>query len=251
MTPEELRNDEVARFVLERLGGRSRVLEVGCGRGEVARALAASGLAVTALDASLRDLVEAPAVRFVERDFLEYEDAPFEAVIFTVSLHHISPLERAIDRAVALLRPEGLLIADELDLDAPDAATLRWYYDTQEKLAAAGHYAAHRIDHDHGHGHAGGDVVERWHHAHHHDEPLHTGAAMERAIAARLEMVELQRLEYLYRYIGRGLAEDDTGAWIATQVRAAERRGIAEGSLRAVGLRIVARRRAPAPHAAR
>lgn len=234
MTPEHYRLDENAEFLAGALGARRRVLEVGCGRGAVARALAARGFEVTALDVHLRDLVDAPDVRFVECDFLRFDDAPFDAIAFTTSLHHITPLDAAIDRAARLLVPGGRLIADELDRDAPDVETLRWYYETQELLVAADHYPAEHVDHGHT------DPVARWHHAHHHDEPLHTGAAMLEAIASRFVIHDLHRLEYLHRYIGARLPQDPLGATIATHVRATEQRRIADGSLRAVGLRVVA-----------
>ncbi len=253
ITPELQRLDENAGFLAAALGGRRRVLEVGCGRGAVAQALAERGFEVTALDLSLRDPVDAPAVRFVEIDFLQFDDGPFDAIAFTASLHHITPLDAAIDRAVRLLVPGGRLIADEFDRDAPDVETLRWYYETQELLVAAERYDAEHVDHgraehghghvDHGHDHAEhghADPVARWHHAHHHHQPLHTGAAMLEAIASRFVVHELHRFEYLHRYIGRRLPQDAIGARIAEHVRTTEQNRIASGTLRAVGLRVIA-----------
>ena len=251
MTPEQLRSGDSTEFVSRALADRTRVLEVGCGRGHLACQLAARGLEVTALDLQLRDLVAAPSVRFVESNFLDYDDLPFDAIVFVASLHHISPLAHAIDRAARLLRTDGLLVVDDFDLDAPDVDTLRWYYDTQELLTAAGCYPADHVDESHH------DVVERWQHAHrhahavhtgdamhahHHAHALHTGAAMHEAIAARFTIRDTHRLEYLYRYIAGGLAADERGAKIAAQVRATERRRIAEGAFQPVGLRIVAQR---------
>ncbi len=227
---------EVADFVGSAIAGRSRVLEVGCGRGEVARELAARGFHVTALDIALRDLVDAPGVTFVERDFLAYDDAPFDAIVFTASLHHIAPLSAAVDRAHRMLAPHGLLVADEFDVEAPDAPTLAWYYDTQELLVAAGLYPADRLDDPHP------DLVARWQHAHEHDQRLHTGSEMRAAIGERFEIVELARREYLYRYIQHGLPDDARGSAVAAAVVATERRRIAQGLLVPVGLRIVAER---------
>jgi SAM-dependent methyltransferase len=228
--------DEVTQFVAGALTGRSRVLEVGCGRGQVARALAAHGFAVTALDMQLIDVVEAPAVRFVERDFLAFDDAPFDALVFTSSLHHIAPLAKAVERAHALLRPNGLLVADEFDVEAPDALTLRWYYDVQELLVAADRYPADRLDEPND------DVGARWLRAHHHEPRLHTGAEMRAALAERFRILSHARGEYLHRYIAGGVSGHERGSAIASQVLVMERRLIAHGVVAPVGLRIIAER---------
>ena len=235
-THGHLHTDDVVRFIASALPRAARVLEVGCGRGEVARALAQQGFAVTGLDVHLHDVVAAPNVRFVERDFLAHEDEPFDAIVFTSSLHHIAPLANAIDRAHRLLRPGGVLVADEFDVEAPDAATLHWYYDIQELLVAADLYPADRLDAAHA------DVIARWQHAHAHDTRLHTGAEMRAAIAERFRIVEVARREYLYRYIWHGLPADARGKAIAATVLASEHRRVELGLLTPVGLRIVAQR---------
>lgn len=216
-------------FLLGALPPGSRVLEVGCGRGHTAAALAAAGHDVTALDIELCDLAEAAGVRFVERDFLKYEAPPFDALAFTASLHHITPLADVIARAHALLRPGGVIIVDDFDLEAPDAATLHWYYDTQALLVAAGAYPAHRVDVAHD------DILERWTHAHHHEHRLHTGAEMRAEIAARFEIERFERGPYLYRYIAHAVPA------LGETLRDIETRGIADGRYAAVGLQIVAR----------
>src|SRR5258708_7945395 len=110
--PYQLAISQTVSFLADVVRGRSHILEVGCGRGEVARRLGATGLAVTALDRELPDRSPASNVAFVEGDFLDYDAGPFDAVVFTASLHHISPLPAAIDRAHHLLAPVGLLVAD-------------------------------------------------------------------------------------------------------------------------------------------
>lgn len=227
-------------FLSAALGGRSRVLEVGCGRGEVARRLGAAGWQVTALDRELPDRTPAAGVAFVEHDFLDYDAPPFDAAVFTSSLHHIAPLPAAIDRAHALVAPGGLLVADEFALEAPDAATLDWYYDAQELLAAADLIPRDRIDEAAA---DPADRIERWMRAHHHEPALHTGAAMQGAIAARFELRDVRGGAYLYRYPARNLPGDARGLAIAAHLCATEQAGIAAGRFAAVGLRIAAVRR--------
>jgi SAM-dependent methyltransferase len=220
-------------FVSGAIVGARRVLEVGAGRGHLARRLGADGFEVTALDLAL-PMQDSSGVRWVEQDFLAFEDEPFDAVVFTASLHHVCPLAAALDRATQILVPGGVLVVDDFDLEAPDEETLRWYYEVQELLAVAGAYDAGHIDAAYD-----GTAVERWRAAHeHHGAALHTGGAMLSAIAERFGPPSVTREPYQYRYISRGASSPD----VARHVLAVETRRIAEGSLRAVGLRIVARR---------
>jgi SAM-dependent methyltransferase len=236
VNPYQLAIGQTVSFLAEVLRGRQRILEVGCGRGEVARRLGATGFRVTALDLQLADPSPATGVIFVERDFLRFDAEPFDAVVFTASLHHISPIDAAIDRAYRLLGPGGLLVADDLDLDAPNTATLRWYYDVQELLAAAEMFPRERVDPP------GGDVLQRWRAAHAHEPPLHTGVQMRRAIAERFDLRDVHGAAYLYRYVTRHLPHDARGVALAQHIYSTERRGIADGTLAAVGLGIVAAR---------
>ena len=233
-SPSELRVLQQYRFVGDFVRDCARVLEVGCGRGDLARKLGADGMAITAIDIQLKDPRPGPGVRFVEADLRSYDEGGFDAIVFTSSLHHIDPIATAIDRAAALLNPGGMLVVDDFDLDAPRASTARWYYETQELLAAAGLYAHDRIDSDNT------DPRMRWLDAHTHDPPLSTGRQMIAAIAARFAIRDTQRAPYLYRFILSGLPDDEAGANVASHVFNLEQRRCQAGTLDPVGLRVVA-----------
>jgi SAM-dependent methyltransferase len=232
MSTNDLHTTDVLAFVTSALGEHQRILEVGCGRGALARELAKRGHAVTALDIDLRELVDAPGVAFVERDFVDYDGGPFDVVLFTSSLHHIHELDRAVAKAAALA---PLVVVDEFDLAAPDVATLRWYYGVQELLVAADAYPPDRLDHHHHHRPATTDVLARWEAGHAHEPPLHPASAMTAALAKHFTL-QIARDLYLYRYIARSVTPR-----IAAHVKHAEERGIAEGWLAPVGVRIIGR----------
>jgi SAM-dependent methyltransferase len=238
LSPAELRLERQYQFVADVVRGSARVLEVGCGRGDLARRLGADGIAITAIDRELPEVRPGPGVRFVQADVRSYDDSPFDAVVFTASLHHIDPLAAAIDGAARLLVPGGSLVVDDFDLDAPRATTSRWYYETQELLVAAGLYAPDRVDTESSH--SPGDPRMRWLDAHVHDPAFATGRQMIAAIAARFAIRDTTRGPYLYRYIAGGLPDDQYGAAVAHHVFTLEERRIAAGTLDAVGLRVVA-----------
>jgi SAM-dependent methyltransferase len=235
MRPADVDLEQVHRWIAPLLARRSRVLEVGCGRGHLARRLAGDGHQVTALDLALDDPTPAAGVRWVAGDFLDFDGGPFDAVLFTRSLHHIDPLEQAVDRAATLLAPSGLLVVDEFDRAAADRDTARWYYDVQELLAAADVYPADRIA-----GAPGDDPAARWRDEHDHDPPLHAGAEMLAAIADRFTGLETARGPYLYRTIAHRVEDSERGAAVTRQVLAAETRRVEAGALAAIGLRITA-----------
>lgn len=111
-------------FVLQHLPTPpSRVLEVGCGSGQLAQTLAAAGHRVVAIDP------EAPEGAIFRRTSLEEfsDEASFDAVVASRSLHHVHDLDRGLDRIAELLRPAGILVVNEHAFDRMDAQTAGWY----------------------------------------------------------------------------------------------------------------------------
>jgi len=112
----------------------ARVLEIGCGRGELARALAERGFEVTAIDPNAPD---GPIFQLVGLE--DFSDAHgFDAVVASVSLHHIEDLAGALDKIASFLPPGGLLVLEEFAKERLAGATARWYYQQRRALAETG-----------------------------------------------------------------------------------------------------------------
>lgn len=210
---------ETLGFVLPLLPRGARVLEVGCGAGELAEALSERGVRVSALDASPKAVAAARARGVAARlgRFPDYRGGPFDAVLFTRSLHHIWPLDAAVDGAARLLRRGGLVICEDFDLRRVGAAEAEW-------LFARRGGGAQPMD----------GALAWWRHEHEHEPPLHRASGMARALGRRFRERGVERVPYLYRYV-----QDWRGATRAKRSLERERRALASRRLRAVGWRFV------------
>jgi SAM-dependent methyltransferase len=94
----------------------ARVLEVGCGSGELATSLAETGYDVFAIDP------EAPEGPLFERTRVEDFDSTetFDAVVGQLSLHHVADLAVALDKVADLLPPTGRLVIDDFGWERLD-----------------------------------------------------------------------------------------------------------------------------------
>ncbi len=238
--PAEVATRETLRFVRAHLsGGAQRLLEVGCGNGALAAALQADGHTLVALDADAEAVAEARRRGVEARHvaWLDFEEAPFDAVLFTRSLHHLHPLDAALDQAKRLLKPSGVLVVEDFAYRDVDAFTAAWLYDLLSLLDACDVLQADSF------GHAilaGGGALAPWQHAHAHE--LHTAQAMAQAIQERFQGFYGATAPYLYRYVSRMVAETEAGAAIVEHVLALETKlgMVREKSL--LGRRFVARK---------
>jgi SAM-dependent methyltransferase len=240
MRPDDLERSEQMAFLHAVLGPPpARILDVGCGDGALATRLLAQGFQVVAIDADPEAVGQAheAGVPALHEDFTHYEDDPFDAVLFSRSLHHIHPLEPAVARAHHLLRPGGRLVADEFAVDRTDRETAEWFYDTMSLLEAAGILSpSERVPHVN-------DPFERWCRHHEEDPPMHGGDEMIRAVKHRFLLQRADRVPYLWGYLGGWLEETDRGGLTAWTLQQIERRRVADRSLAPTGLQLVAKPR--------
>ena len=106
---------EIALAALAEVEPR-RVLEAGCGRGELAERIAGELRAeVVALDQSER-MVELTCARGIEAHAgdvqeLPFPDASFDAAVAAWMLYHVPDVDRALAELARVLRPGGRLVA--------------------------------------------------------------------------------------------------------------------------------------------
>jgi len=186
----------------------ARVLEVGAGAGRLAQALRAAGYEVVAIDPRSDN----DDVRAVALADLDEPAGSFAAAVAVVSLHHVDPLEESCRRLGEVVEPGGTLIVDEFDVGAFDRGAAAWWLEQRHALGEEQSQTADELVADH-------------------REHLHP---LERILVA------------LDPYFELGLPL--RGAWLhrwnlGDSLRIVEDEAIARGRLRAVGTRLVGRRR--------
>ncbi len=161
----------------------ARVLDVGCGQGELTTALSVAGYDVLGIDPL------APPGELFRRLKLEdvEESESFDAIVAGFSLHHIRDLDAGLDKIAELLRPGGILAVDEFGWDRLDDTTLDWLYGQRRALAAAGHGTAP----------ASQDALRLDWEAEH--LGLHGFAALREGLDVRFDELEFAWVPHLYR----------------------------------------------------
>jgi SAM-dependent methyltransferase len=241
-------------LIIATLPVHARLLEVGCGRGELAKTLQSTGLNVVAIDESpdAATATKALGVETYQCDFLECSGTVpnalegFDGIFFGRSLHHIHPLDKAIAESEALLKPEGVLIVDDFALELIGEREANWLFDLQEVLLAAGvlnRRAGFGKDHHHGDDERELTPWDMWHRHHFQHHRLSSGADIRSAIGLRFRIEAEMHVPYLYRYIADDLSKESRRFEIAEKVAAWESKLTITQQLNTVGLRFVGRRK--------
>lgn len=113
-----------------------RVLDIGCGRGPLAKPLAALGAAWTGVDPVERQ-GDGPEVVTAGAERLPFADASFDAAVFVNSLHHVplALMDQALAEAARV--SSGVVIVVEPDITGDLAEVVRPVDDETEVRTAA------------------------------------------------------------------------------------------------------------------
>jgi SAM-dependent methyltransferase len=201
---------DVLQFVTAQLPpAPSRVLEVGCGDGRLARALDDLAYRVVAIDPAAPEGAIFQAVTLEELA----DPARVDAVVASRALHHIPDLAGALSKLHRLLVPAGRLIVVEHAFDRFDEPTARWYLEKRRATDLGGPSSLRTCLAEWEADHAG----------------LHGYTAMRRELDRRFTERWFAWTPSLYLELGEGLEHE-------------ERRLIEAGSIHATGFQYVGER---------
>ena len=153
-TPDSLERKSRIDGLLEALGdvAGKQVVDIGCGEGAVARALAERGAEVTGVDPFITGTARTElgegsfALELGQADALPLPDASADIVLFVYSLHHVpgARMGGALNEARRVLKPGGTLCVAEPVADGPAQYVMAPYHDeTRVRANAIAALSAH------------------------------------------------------------------------------------------------------------
>jgi SAM-dependent methyltransferase len=108
--------EQILPLVDEHLAGAARVLDLGCGEGQLARRVARFGAAAVGIDPTTAQIVLArarrggPSYAQAAASALPFGSDAFDAVVACLVLEHVEPFEPAIDEIARVLQPQGRFV---------------------------------------------------------------------------------------------------------------------------------------------
>lgn len=221
--------------------GTRRVLEIGCGSGELAASFLADGFSLIAIDNDA-DLVAAAQELGVDARIAawpDFDEGQFDAVLFTRSLHHVHPLDKAVQRAADSLVIGGRLIAEDFACETADEKTLQWFADVIDRLESEGLLI--KGDNFLNAVRSKTATLRAW--KENHESDLHTAAAILAEIKKIFEEVQCEEAPYYFRYLAQAIVPTADRDKILQDLAEHEAGLIARGTIVALGRRFVAERR--------
>ena len=218
--------------------GCHRILEVGCGTGEVAACLIRDAYAVVAIDSD-RDSVAAARQLGVDArvaTWPDFDEGHFDVVLFIRSLHHIHPLDESVRQAASSLAEGGLIIVEDFAYESTDEKTLRWFSSAIRLIEATGLLIVsdefqHRVL-------TKTETLNAWRQSH--EEELHTAAEIDAHLEKVSRRVIRESAAYYFRYIASAITAVKKRDPILQAFAEQEVTLAADGAINGLGRRFVA-----------
>ncbi len=216
-----------------------RILEVGCGTGELAACLSNDEYSVVAIDSDSDSVAAARRLHVDARiaTWPNFAGGQFDAILFTRSLHHIHPLAESIKHAAGSLAEGGLIIVEDFAYESADEKTLHWFGSALRLLEATGLLSA---DESLNKSLSKTETLEVW--RNNHEAELHTAAEIGLQLEEVLGRVTREDAAYYFRYIANVIGATKRRTAILQAFAEQEETMAADGSIVALGRRFVARR---------
>jgi SAM-dependent methyltransferase len=214
-----------------------RILEVGCGTGELAARLSRDGHGVVAIDNDPQSVAAARRLGVDSRlaKWPDFDGGYFDAVLFTRSLHHIHPLDHAVRHAADTLRDGGSIIVEDFAYESADEKTLRWFVSAVRLLDATGSLVADNeflktvLSKT--------ETLKAW--RQNHEDELHTAAEINAQLEKTSSPVIREDAAYYFRYAANAITRTGKSNAILQAFAEQEQTLSAEGSIIALGRRFV------------
>jgi len=221
--------------------GARRVLEIGCGSGDLAASLVQDGVSLIAIDNDAGLIAAAQRLGVDARiaTWPAFEDGQFDAVLFTRSVHHIHPLDKAMQRAADSLIIGGRLIVEDFAYETADEKTLQWFGQVLDRLDCAGLLI--KADDFLSAVRSKTETLKAW--RENHESDLHTAATILAEIRKVFGEVRCEEVPYYFRYLSRAGFPTAHRDKILRDLAEEEAGLIAKGTILALWRRFVAERR--------
>ena len=217
-----------------------RLLEIGCGSGELAASLLQNGISLIAIDNDADSIAAARALGVDAHvaTWPDFDDGLFDAILFTRSLHHMHPLNQAVRRAADTLVLGGRLIVEDFAYETADEKTLQWFADLIDQLDGADLLL--KEDDFLSTIRSRTEMVEMW--REHYESGLHTAAMVFAEIQSVFGEVQCEEAPYYFRYLSGAIVSTAARDKILQDLAEQEAELIAKGTIVALGRRFVAER---------